>query len=72
MIRTANTFNGTNGSFTGVYYKRNGEWFPGVRDNQTGKRTYSASVRDSWCAATAAMDAAKAASGKGAQMVLPA
>jgi hypothetical protein len=72
MTRIGNTFEGQNGSFTSIYYKRAGEWFPGVRDNQTGKRTYSACVRDSWCAATAAMDAAQKAAGEGARLVLPA
>ena len=70
MINHGNTFTGKNGSFTSVYYKRNGEWFPGVQNNQTGKRVYGCSVRDSWCAATEAAVLAESAAGKGAKMVL--
>lgn len=70
MTNIGNTFTGQNGTFTGVWYKRNGEWFGGVWDRQTGKRVYGPSVRSAWAAATVAEDEARRAAGADAKMLL--
>lgn len=70
MTRTSNSYTGDNGTFTAVYYRRSGEWFPGVFDWQTKKRTYASGVRSSWAAAEAAMEMAKKAAGENAMMIL--
>lgn len=71
MTRISNTFKGTNGTFTAVYFKRSGEWFPGVWDRQTDKRKYGIGCYSAYAAAGEAMDKAKLAAGDGAEMVLP-
>lgn len=70
MTNIGNTYEGSNGKFTGVWYKRNGEWFGGVWDRQDGKRVYGASVGTAWSAASVADDEARRAAGADAKMIL--
>lgn len=72
MPQIGNTFTGANGTFTGCYYRRSGEWFPGVWDRQTGKRHYAVSVCNAWAAAGSAGDMANAKAGAGAEMAVAA
>ena len=72
MANIGNTFEGQNGKFTGVWYKRNGEWFGGVWDRQTNKRTYGLSVYSAYVAAKEGGEMAEKAAGEGAKMLLPA
>jgi len=71
MTRIGNTYKGPNGTFTSVHYRRNGEWFGGVWDRQTNKRTYGISVYGSGPAAEEGMRMAEEAAGPGSRMVLP-
>ena len=68
MTHTSNTFTGANGKFTGVYYKRNGGWFGGVWNRQTGKREYGSEVNSAWAAATVAAQTAERLAGADATM----
>lgn len=47
MTYTGKTFQGENGKFTAVRYKRDGAWVPGVWDRQTNKRAYGKSCSTS-------------------------
>ena len=69
MAYTGNTWEGENGTFTEVRYFRNGEWFGGVWDRQTDKRTYGIGLRIARDAAEVAEHATKKAAGKNAEMV---
>ena len=72
MTNIGNTYEGRNGKFTGVYYKRSGEWCGGVWDRQTNKRKYGPSVRSAYAAAEYSGRTAERAAGDHAKMVLPA
>ena len=69
---TGSTFEGANGKFTAVRYKRNGEWFPGVWNRKTDKREFFAGCSTSGGAADTAARKAESAAGEGAKMALQA
>lgn len=69
-IHIGNTWKGENGTFTGVRYLRNAEWFGGVWDRQTDKRTYGIGLRTARDAAEVAEHVTKKAAGKNAVMQL--
>ena len=69
MTRIGQTWEGANGTFTEVYYKRDSEWIGGVWDRQTNKCKYGHACNAERHAAAYARYVTKNTAGKDAKMV---